>query len=444
MPELVPFAVDRADITPYYEALDAALAGTGPALAPYEAGTPAPDVPRHPTDAPQRLALVVSTSGSTGTPKRAMLTKDALIASATATHERIGAGTWLLPLPPHHIAGTQVIVRSLIAGTTPIVMDAWSLEQFTRATTLVARNAPPFSPIHTSLVPTQLRDVLDAAERDDPVGVRALEAARRYRSILVGGAATPPDLQSRASDAGLSIVTTYGSSETAGGCVYDGVPLAGVGVHVLDADDEGLGRIALSGPTLASGYLGDAERSAATFVAARILARPTIDSSPVDSAPDGDASRESAPTGLSERRRSEATPGEATLFLTDDLGRFDGALHIEGRIDDVINTGGYKVSPRVVEDVVRGVDGIRDAVVVARPHERWGQCVAVAVVTTERREATDDVLARLMGECRKALPPYAVPAMARVLETIPLTGVGKPDRALIACSPEWHNLRDPR
>lgn len=67
MPELVPFAVDRADITPYYEALDAALAGTGPALAPYEAGTPAPDVPHHPADAPERLALVVSTSGSTGT-----------------------------------------------------------------------------------------------------------------------------------------------------------------------------------------------------------------------------------------------------------------------------------------------------------------------------------------------------------------------------------------
>ena len=117
---------------------------------------------------------------------------------------------------------------------------------------------------------------------------------------------------------------------------------------------------------------------------------------------------------------------------------------IRDSIDDVINTGGYKVRPRVVEEVVRGVDGIRDAVVVARPHERWGQCVAVAVVTTERREATDDVLARLMGECRKALPPYAVPAMARVLETIPLTGVGKPDRALIARSPEWHNLRDPR
>lgn len=406
MPDLVPFPVDRTDITPYYEALDAALSGTGPALAPYEAGTTPPDLPHHPVDAPDRLALVVATSGSTGTPKRAMLTTGALVASATATHERIGAGTWLLPLPPHHIAGTQVIVRSLVAGTTPIIMDSWSLEQFARATALVARNAPPSSPIHTSLVPTQLRDVLDAAERDDPVGLRALEAARRYRSILVGGAATPAALQQRGRDAGLTIVTTYGSSETAGGCVYDGVPLDGVGVHVLAPDSDGLGRIALSGPSLASGYLGDAERSAATFV---------------------DAPHEP----------------DTRLFLTDDLGRFDGTLHIEGRIDDIINTGGYKVSPRVVEDVVRRVDGIRDAVVIARPHPRWGQCVAVAVVTDGRGEATEDVLARLVIESRRALPAHAVPTLGRVLDAVPLTGVGKPDRALIATSNEWHNLRDP-
>lgn len=294
MPDLVPFAVDRADITPYYEALDAALARTGPALAPFEAGAAAPEVPRHPQDAPDRLALVVSTSGSTGTPKRAMLTLDALVDSAVATHTRIGAGTWLLPLPPHHIAGTQVIVRSLVAGTTPTVMETWSLEMFVKASGLVARNAPPGSPTHTSLVPTQLRDVLDAAESGSSLGARALDAARGFSTILVGGAATDAALRERARAAGLGIVTTYGSSETAGGCLYDGVPLDGVGVRILPVDagsdgaaaDGGLGRIALTGPTLASGYLDDPERTAATFV--------TLD--------------------------DEGQDGERA-FLTDDLGR---------------------------------------------------------------------------------------------------------------------------
>lgn len=401
MPELVPFPVDRADITPYYEALTAALDGKGPALAPYEAGAARPELPSV-DDAPADLALVVSTSGSTGTPKRAMLTRSALIASALATHERISAGTWLLPLPPHHIAGTQVIVRSIVAGTTPTVLAAWSLTDFTKATTLVARNAPPFSAIHTSLVPAQLRDLLDG---DDP-HAQALNAARRFRSILVGGSATPASLRERAQSAGLNIVTTYGSSETAGGCVYDGRPLEGVGVRVIDPDDDGVGRIALTGPTLASGYLGDAERTDAAFA--------TLD---------------------------DGTPA----YLTDDLGSFDGTLTVTGRADDVINTGGYKVAPRVVEDAVLRVAQVHDVVAVARPHERWGETVAVAIVTEpgieDDPDATSQLLERLLEECRKSLPAYAIPTLVRFEPTLPLTGVGKPDRAFVARATKWQNLR---
>lgn len=395
MLELVPFAVDRADITPYYEALAQALDGTGPALAPYEAGATAPALPAA-DDAPADLALVVATSGSTGTPKRAMLTRRALIASATATHERIGAGTWLLPLPPHHIAGTQVIVRSIVAGTTPTVLPSWSLAHFAKATTLVARNAPPFSPIHTSLVPTQLRDLLDGDGAE-----RALDAARRFSSILVGGSATPATLLERAREAGLRVVTTYGSSETSGGCVYDGVPLDGVGVHVLEPDDSGIGRVALTGPTLAAGYLGDPERTAAAFV-----------------------------------RLENGAPA----YVTDDLGSFDETLSIAGRVDDVINTGGYKVAPRVVEEVVSRVDGVQDVVAVGRPHERWGQTVAVAIVTRDAERATSALLARLLDECRTSLPAYAVPTLVRLEPSLPLTGVGKPDRAFVARLAEWQDL----
>lgn len=432
MPELVPFPVDRADITPYYEALARALDGSGPALAPYDAATTPPPLPRQPNDAPQDLALVVSTSGSTGAPKRAMLTRRALIASATATHERIGAGTWLLPLPPHHIAGTQVIVRSIVAGTTPTVLPQWSLGAFVKATTMVAREAPPFSPVHTSLVPTQLRDLLTPArpvpgtsiaggredDSQDGLRERALAAARRYRTILVGGAATPARLQEEAREAGLAIVTTYGSSESAGGCVYDGRPLAGVTIRLLDAEVPGADstasavstagatgplRVALTGPVLASGYLDDPARTADAFV--------TLD-------------------------------GGERAFRTDDLGHLEGErLVIDGRVDDAIVTGGYKVSPHVVEDAVRAVPGVRDAVVVARADERWGQAVAVAVVTDAPGEATDALFARLLDACRKALPPYAVPRFARIEPTLPLTGVGKPDRAVVASRTRWQNLR---
>lgn len=394
MPELTPFAVDRADVTAYYEALSAALAGKGPALAPYAAGEAAPELSTFSdSDLPADLALVVSTSGSTGTPKRAMLTRQALRASAIATLDEIGgAGTWLLPLPPHHIAGTQVLVRSILCGTTPTVMPSWDVEAFVKATTLVARNAPPFSPIYTSFVPAQLRDVLA-----DEVATRA---AQRYRAILVGGAATPKTLVDEAREAGLKIRLTYGSSETAGGCVYDGQPLDGVGVHPLEPDDSGFGRIALTGPMIASGYLGDAERTQQHFI----------------------------------------TLADGTdAYLTDDLGTFTDRLTIVGRVDDVINTGGYKVAPRTVEHVALEVSGVADAIVVATEHERFGEAVSIAIQPTEDAD-TATLAGAVAHACRTALPSYAVPQRYALMGEFPLQGIGKPDRAAIKAAAEWHNL----
>ena len=391
---IVPIAVDRTDVTAYYEALSHALTGDGPALMPYDSNDPAPELPDlDDMNLPEGLALVVSTSGSTGTPKRAMLTRDALRASAVATLDEIGgAGTWLLPLPPHHIAGTQVLVRSIVCGTTPIVMPSWDVAAFTKATGLVSRNAPPFTPIYTSLVPAQLRDVL--ADPD------ATQAARRYRAILVGGAATHAALLDRAHDAGLRLRLTYGSSETAGGCVYDGTPLDGVGLRILEPDDNGIGRVALTGPTVASGYLADPERTRAHFV--------TL---------------------------SDGT----SAYLTDDLGTYTDRLQIFGRVDDVINTGGYKVAPKVVQDVVAQVPGIADSIVVATEHPRYGQAVSVALVLT-RQADPDEVRAAVHATTKEKLPHYAVPTRYAIFEKLPLKGIGKPDTAVIAASGQWHNL----
>ncbi|MBO1766013.1 o-succinylbenzoate--CoA ligase [Allobranchiibius sp. GilTou38] len=385
MPTLVPYAVRPDDVGAYRNALGQALEGTGPALALDSAALP--DGPL-----PDDLALVVSTSGSTGSPKRAMLTAAALRASADATHERLGGpGQWLLAMPAHHIAGTQVIIRSLRAGTDLLVLDRFDVDGFVSRTAQLTEERA-----YTSVVPTQLGRLLDAAP----------ESLRRYAGILLGGAAASPTLLARAADAGVSVLTTYGMSETAGGCVYDGVPLAGVSVE-LEED----GRITLAGPTIAHGYLADPERTEAAFDLSTPLRR----------------------------------------FRTDDLGEVrDGVLRVLGRRDDVIVTGGLKVAPQVVQDAAAALPGVADAVALALPDPEWGQVVALAVVPTRfghAQRGTSDPLRMsdswTVHEVRDALrgdlPAYALPRRLLVLDALPLRGPGKPDRVALAALPGWQD-----
>ena len=186
-------------------------------------------------------------------------------------------------------------------------------------------------------------------------------------------------------------MATYGMSETAGGCVYDGVPLSGTVVAL--ADD---GRIELSGPTLASGYLGRPD--AAAFI-----------------------------------RRDGAR-----WFRTDDIGEFgdDGRLRVLGRRDDVIVTGGYKVHPRVVEDAAAGLPGVRAAVAVGVPDPEWGMAITLALVIDERGDPGGSFArsepTRVREALRGELAPYALPRDVLVLPTLPERGPGKPDRAAIA------------
>jgi O-succinylbenzoic acid--CoA ligase len=229
---LQPVPARPRDLLPW---LAAALDGSGPALLPYPAGPAAagivaamqPAVPLERDD----VALVVPTSGSTGEPKGALLTATALRHSARATLERLGGpGQWLLALPVTHIAGLQVLVRSLLSGIEPALLDldrGFSVEGFAEAT----RQLDATGPRYTALVPTQLRRLIDAGTD-----------LTSYDAILVGGAAldftAPP-----------TVVRTYGMSETCGGCVYDGRPLDGV-----DARIEPDGRISLGGPVVFAGY----------------------------------------------------------------------------------------------------------------------------------------------------------------------------------------------
>ncbi len=375
---LEPFLVDPTDHPAYLQALRAALDGTGPALMPYADPAGRPERDWAAADLPDGLALVVSTSGSTGRPKRAMLTAGALTASADATHDRLGGpGQWLLPMPAHHIAGSQVLIRSVRAGTTPLTLPQFTVEGFVaQAGAMTAERR------YTALVPTQIRRLLDAGH------ARVLAA---FDGILLGGAASPAALLDEARGHGITLHTTYGMSETAGGCVYNGLPLEGTSVE-LDTD----GRITLCGPTIASGYLADSERTRAAF-------------------------------DLGGPRR----------FHTDDIGTFEGGiLHVLGRIDDLIVTGGMKVAPRLVEDAATALPCVGEAVAVATPDREWGQVVSLALTAA----GSCDV-ATLRDALRPALPAYALPRRALVIDTVPTRGPGKPDRAAIAAMTGWQDLR---
>lgn len=367
----VPAGPDAAAVLP---SLAAALEDDGPAFLP---------VPRDDDRETQRLtdalrpdepidadiSLVVATSGTTGTPKGAMLPAAALRASGNATHARLGGpGSWLLALPPHHIAGLQVLLRSVLAGTDPVILDVSGGFDPAALVPAVASMTGPRK--YTSLVPTQLVKALD--HQDAAAALASLDA------VLLGGAATPSSVLARASDAGITVVRTYGMSETCGGCVYDGVPLDGVRLCIDD------GRVLLGGPVLARGYRGMPEHPAF------------------------------------------ADPG---WFRTDDAGTVtDGVLRITGRLDEAISTGGLTVVPQVVEAAISEHPGVRECAVIGVPDERLGQRVVAVVVGDDA--PTLDQLREFV--CR-TLDTTAAPRELHVVDALPLRGPGKVDRrALVA------------
>ena len=373
------------------DALAAALDGSGPAILPLDPGLPSarvtdllhaftpatvetldaeirwrpdpayPAVPGTAADLPDGTAVVVATSGSTGEPKGVQLSADALLASARASLDRIGArpGTrWLCPLPTSHVAGLGVLVRSLVSGTAPVVVDRLDPTQ---------RNLAAFGCEYVSLVPAQLRRMLDAG-----AGLSA------FGAILLGGAAIPSGVMTGARAAGARVITTYGMSETCGGCVYNGVPLDDVKVRTDPA-----GRVQISGPVLFSGYRN----------------RPDL---------------------------TEQALGDG-WFTTSDLGEVDeaGHLSVHGRTDEMINTGGYKVVPSEVAAILETVPSVREAAVFGEPDSHWGERVTAVVVPASF--AHPPRLEELRTAVRRKLPAYAAPRALLIVRAMPLLPSGKPD-----------------
>ncbi|WP_431813462.1 AMP-binding protein [Kocuria sp. cx-455] len=348
-------------------------------------------------------AVIVSTSGSTGRPKKTVLTTEALTASGRATERATaGPGQWLLCLPAHYVAGVQVLARSVLAGTTPVLMapGPFTPEGFARAVSEMNHETR-----YVSVVPTQLQRILDPA--DGAPHREAVNALARFDAILVGGSALSPALAQRASDAGLTLISTYGMSETCGGCVYNGRPLDTVRIRTVpnDAADDlshftspsshgpGEGRIWLGGHVVAGGYLDDPRQTGEHF---RVI----------------DGQR---------------------WYRTDDLGSIDddGGLSVLGRTDDVINTGGIKVSAGVVTAALTSHPRVRGALVVPVPDAEWGHAVAALVVPRDG-EFTNELRRELTDLVREHHGSPAVPKYWRCVAELPLLSTGKPDRLAAA------------
>ena len=377
--------------------------------------------------------MVLRTSGSTtGTGKLVGVSMDALVASARATHKRLcGPGIWVLALPAYHAAGVQVLVRAAVAGTHVFNaykeggFDPQHLAQVIDAACVAAADCGAGSsfdddavsscaggvggeaegalaaddsgracPVYTSLVPTQLRRGLDDEQ------LRG--ALARLDAVLIGGAAADAQLLEQAKAAGIRVVTTYGMSETCGGCVYDGQPLPGVSMDV----DQATGAIWLSGPMLATGYLGDEERTRRCFV----------------SRPDSQA-------GEPARR----------WFITSDRGHIvDGRLQVLGRLDDVIISGGIKVEPGPIEALLALNPLVSECAVVGLPDLQWGQVVTAVVVPASMpglgRVDEGAILAQIRVYLEQKLSGAQCPKQVLLADALPYKGIGKVDRRALAQS----------
>lgn len=325
---------------------------------------------------PADTALVIRTSGSSGVPKAVALSATALRASAEATHEAFGGpGQWLVALPTHLIAGAQMLTRSIVAGTEPVFCDG--ADAHFDPDVFFARADEMEDPRrYASLVPVQLARVLEVAEQDPA----AADTLRGFAAVLVGGQGVTLELRRRAHALGVELRRSYGMTETAGGCVYDGVEIGDTRVRIRE------GEVQLAGSVLASAYLGDAALTAERFVEDR----------------------------------------GTRWYRTGDSGELlGGMLTVTGRVDRVVISGGVNVSLDEVERVVREHPGWRDAVAVPFAVENWGERPGLVRPLADSDGALG--FADLQSLVRDDLGAAAVPVWASDIPEMPRLANGKPD-----------------
>ena len=341
--------------------------------------------PRWPADLawPAGAGVMVESSGSTGQPKLVALTAAAVRASAQASAEAVGGpGQWLLALPTSQIAGLNVVARAVLAGRAPTALaGSFGAQSFVEATDAMGSGRR-----YVSLVPTQLNRLLESPA--------AVEALAGFTAVLVGGAQTPQRLAARARTYGLRLIQTYGMAETCGGIVYDGFAIAGARVGLAGQSDgpSADGILKVTGPMLALGYVGSGAKLRAS------------DGFRVDQ----DGQR---------------------WFLTSDLGRIDqtGRIEVLGRADHVIQTGGYKLAPELLEQVLANHPDVTQVVVTAVADQHWGQAVVALVVPSAPLS-----LQTLRHWTKTQGQAVWAPRGLGIVQGVPLNAAGKPDRLAAA------------
>lgn len=319
------------------------------------------------------VAAVVRTSGTTGEPRGVELGRDGLIASARAVTQALEANTddrWLCCLPVHHVAGLAILARSWVNGLGLDVLARFSVDAVDKALAVSARGTKPTALI--SVVPTMLQRLLDA-DVD----------CSRARRVLVGAAPLSEALAQRAREAGAPIVTTYGLTETWGGVVHDGHPLAGVELRLSDTNE-----ILARGAMVMRGYRRDPVGTAAAFTS------------------DG-------------------------WLRTGDIGAVDsgGSWHVVDRLRDLITSGGINISPNEVEAVLVQHPAVADGAIAGRPDQEWGERVVAFIVPTDPTHPPD--LDDLREFVRTTLGPAKAPKELCIVREIPRTPGGKTLRRLL-------------
>jgi O-succinylbenzoic acid--CoA ligase len=335
---------------------------------------------------PADTAVILFTSGSSHRPKGVRLSHRAFVASARAHAANLGwrlRDRWVLQLPICHVGGLSVLTRSALSGAAVLLPPAFD------ATTVLSFSARHGGTL-LSAVPTQLQRLL-ACDRGNELA--------RLRFVLLGGAAPTAELLSTCLARDVVALCTYGLTETCSQvtCEYlrdaasehrgSGRPLPGIAVDILRGDGTPaapgeVGRIAVRGAVLTDGYLGAPRH-----------------------APDA-------------------------AWMTGDLGRFDarGVLHVAGRSDAVIISGGENIHPAEVEWVCAQAPGVLGCIAFGVPDAEFGQVVCAALRVADGVEGGFDERA-LAAFLRRQLAPHKVPRRVAVWgEPFPLLSNGKEDR----------------
>jgi acyl-CoA synthetase (AMP-forming)/AMP-acid ligase II len=351
------------------------------------AGTPSPD----------DLALVLHTSGSTGRPKRVPLKQSNLVASVgniIETYQLTENDVSLCVMPLFHVHGLMAsLMATLASGGTVVVPRRFNALGFWR---IVRDHGVTWY----SAVPTMHQLLLARVGKGERIDSSPLRFIRSCSASLA-----PETMQAMESAFGVPVLEAYGMTEASHQMASNPLPPgdrkagsvgAGTGVRVAIMDKDGNllaagehGEVVIQGANVIAGYENNPEANAASF-----------------------------------------TNG---WFRTGDQGFLDddSYLTLVGRLKELINRGGEKISPREIDEVLLAHPAIAEAVAFGVPHRMWGEEVAAAVVLHDETSASES---DLLAYCRERLAEFKSPKKIHIVSAIPRTATGKLQRRMVAAA----------